>query len=1037
MKKVAITLGVIILIIILFIGGLSLYLTDERLRSWVVPELQEATGRDVEVERISYTLFRTFPRFGIVIEGLYVPDPVEDKLTNVDQVLLSLNLIPLLQNNISVHQLQVDRPDFTYIIYEDGTTNLDDFLPEEDPDAEPDPDEALPEIDLNEVIVNSAAFGFIDHQSETTVQMSDLDLTSSLQFADKLESTLHADLGSLDVSQEGQPMITGLSLSLTQTSILDLNEEILELHDGRLNLQGLALTLEGEVYDWGEGEPFVDLQLASESDDFGTLLDLVPPEYEEFVDDLDTGGELDLTANFSGRFTEEELPSFDATARITDGFVQHTDVPERISDITLTAEAVNDLVTIESLQARAGETSISADGEIRDPMDENAMFSFSGTSNADLSTFYRYVPLDEFDIQELAGLIDIEAQASGPLRTPEDSEFDVTASLTDGFVIHNEIGRPVEDILVNLNATHQSVQIEEATARSSDNFFQLSGAVSNPLDPESALFEVSGEVDWDLATIGEYYPIDEDTLSVRGNIALNGSANGSVDDPENSDFDVTIDLVDGYVDHYQLGQPIDRFTGSMQATQNQVSISDAALQSGGNRFSLSGEVNEYMEENAAFNLLLNGQLVLEEMDRYYPLEEEFGLIMDGDIDSEIRMVGTIDDLEAIRLYGPVTAENVNMDSPDLILPLTELNGHITFDGDHIDTESVRFLFGESDYYVTGRLENYKSLAYEPDEAEPANYTGTYRAEFLNVDEFMEYEDVPEDPEPFDAWLPNLTGDVDGELDRLLFFEMEATDITGDVELSPENVQLHNGNLSIYDGTMDGGFQWDVFAVDHTGFSFTGELEGLRVEELFEHFDLGGRAQLPDHVQADFNATTDFYAEFDEYLEMDMMELYAEGDFGMEEARISEHPVQVGMANLLRVDDLRDLSLDEWTAMYEINDGVMHLEDFNLTSMDLGLNLNGSQNLIEDELDYSAHIVMPGQWADRIGSGVIPEGARDALRRDDGMLVLPLTIRGSSENPRVRLGDEEIRNQVERYLRDRAEEEGRGILDGLRDRLRNN
>ncbi len=1034
MKKAAIIIGALLLLILIFIAGLSLYLTDDRLREMVVPELREATGRDVEIERISYTLFRTFPRFGLVIEDLHIPDPQEDKLASVDEILLSLNLIPLLRSEISIHQFLATRPDFSFIIYEDGATNLDDFFPEEDPDEEVETAE-LPDISLSEIIISDAFFGFDDREHDTSARLSGLDITSALTFSDKLESTLDARLSNLEVVFEGRQMVSGLGLSLSQTSILDLAEEMLTVEDGSLNIQGLALTLEGQFSEWSDGEPFVDLQIASESDDFGSLLDLVPPDFEEYVADLETGGELDVNASLEGRFTEDSLPGFNANATIAEGFLHYADLPDQISDISLNAVATNDLFTLESFRASAAETQISASGEITDPLEESALFSFSGLMDADLAAAERYVPLDEFDIEELAGLISVSAESSGPLWDPEDAEFDVNGELTDGLIKHAQIGRAFEDNLVTLNATHEEVRLDEATARSSDNYFALSGLLTSPLQPETATFEGSGEIEWDLATVPEYYPIDTDTLDVRGNLSLNGSASGLLGDPENADFDISTDLSDGYISYHHLGHPLEELSGSLQATPNLISIASADVRSAGNRFSLSGDVEDYMEESTGFDLTLNGLLNLAEINDYYPVEDEFGLVLSGQIDSEKQMVGRIDALEDIALYGPVSASDVNMDSPDLILPLTDLNGDITFQGEDIEAESVEFLFGESDYYITGVIEDFKALMYEPGERNPAHYSGTYSAEFLNVDEFMDFEDE-EDPEPFDAWLPNITGDLDGEIRRMQFFGMEATDITGQAELNPDYVALHDGSLSIYGGSMDGAFQWDVFAVDHTGFTFSGDLDDMRVDELFRDFDLGGRANLAEYVDANFNATTDFYAEFDEYLELDMHELGAEGEFGMDNARIAGHPIQVGLADLLRLDDLKDLALDSWAANYEIADGTMKLENFNLTSMGLGLNLNGSQDLIEDELDYRADVVLPGTWADRISSSVLPSQAKEALKREDGNMVVPVRIRGTSSSPRPRLDDEEIRVIVERYLRDRAEDEGRDILDGVLRRIRN-
>ncbi len=1034
MKKLALVLGIIVLILLILIGGLSLYLTDERLRSHVLPVVQDATGRDVQIEHLSYSLFRTFPRFGLIIEGVDVPDPRQDKLASVERVLVSVNLMPLIRGEVSVHRLQIDRPEFTYIVYRDGTTNLDDFLPEEEP---PDDEPAeLPDLDLSEIIVNNAIFGYRDYQTRSAVRLDDLSLRSSLRFSEVLESTLDLTIGSLDVILEGQQMVSGLGFSLTQTSELDLAAENLNIRDGQLNLLGLGLTLEGSVSDWGGGEPLVDLRVASESDDFGALLDLVPPEYEDLLGDLETGGGLDFVVSLQGRISEDEVPSFEARAVITDGFIRHSDVPERISNITLRAEAVNDLITIHTFEATAGEARLSASGEIRDPLEEGAQFRLSGSMNADLSTADRYVPLAEFDITELAGLVEVEASANGLLRTPEDSRFDVTVKLTNGRIVHTEVARPVEDILVELRATHREVRIDQATARSSDNFVSASGRVTSPLDMDAATFRFNGEVALDLATIKEYVPIDEDTLAMRGSIRLSGSANGRVNDPENAAFDLDVQLSNGYLAWHELGQAIDRLTAQAKITHRDVTISEASVRSGSNRFSMSGSIREYMEENASFDLRINGLLALGEMNAYYPLEDEFGLVMDGRVNANARLRGRIDDLEGIRLDGNVTAENISMNSPDLMLPLSDLNGELVFRGNDLETRDVRFLFGESDYHLSGSVRNYKSLMYEPGEADPAVFSGRFRSEFFNADEFMDFEELPE-PEPFEAWLPNLSGSLNVDIKRMQFFAMEATDIRGTVEMSPNHIGSDNARLAMYGGTMDGRFRWDVFSVDRTGVTFAGNLVDMRVEQLFDDFDLGGRSQLAEHVEANINLSTDFYAEFDEYLEMDMMRLRASGDFGMDEARISEHPTQVGVANLLGLSELRDLSLDQWTANYDIADGVMTLEDFNLTSRDLGLNLSGTHNLIDDRLDYRAEVVLPRAWAERLGDRLPRQGVDALTREEDGKLVLPVTIRGTSESPRPGFDDSAIRERIEEHLRERAVEEGRDVIEGVLDRLRRN
>ncbi|MDI6402191.1 AsmA family protein, partial [Balneolaceae bacterium ANBcel3] len=530
MKKILYTLGVLLLLLLISIIGLSLYLTDDRLREMVLPEIREATGREVQVDRLSYSLLRTFPRFGLIIEGLEIPDPYEDQPARIQQVVVNVNLASLLRGEIQVQRLLIDQPNITFIVYEDGSTNFDDLM-DDDPEPldEPAGPMSLPDIDLSEIIVQEARFVYIDHTSNLSVELSGLSLTSSLRFGDVLESTLDLVLSQLNVTMDDSPLIRNLRMELHQVSVLDLEGEVLNLMDGRLVVHGLALTLDGSVSDWGEGEPMIDLNIASASDSFGTLLDLVPPEYESFIEGLDTDGGFELTLSLNGRITEDDIPSFEAVASITDGYIQHPDVPERISDIRLSAEADNRLITIHSFEARAGETGLSARGVIRNPLEEEADFDFDATIRADLGTIHRYVPIEEFDIESISGTARLRAEASGLIRDPEASSFDVSFELSEGSVKHRDLEHALEQITLRVSATQDEVVVPVFSAISAENRFTAEGRLTSPLQPEHSAFEAAAELEWNLETLPGYYPIDTDTLDVRGRIVLEGTAEGRLE----------------------------------------------------------------------------------------------------------------------------------------------------------------------------------------------------------------------------------------------------------------------------------------------------------------------------------------------------------------------------------------------------------------------------------------------------------------------------------------------------------------------------
>lgn len=172
--------------------------------------------------------------------------------------------------------------------------------------------------------------------------------------------------------------------------------------------------------------------------------------------------------------------------------------------------------------------------------------------------------------------------------------------------------------------------------------------------------------------------------------------------------------------------------------------------------------------------------------------------------------------------------------------------------------------------------------------------------------------------------------------------------------------------------------------------------------------------------------------------MQIETLRMDGDFGMDDGTISDHPIQTGLSELFRASEFRRLVLDSWTAAYRIADGRIHLNDVHLTSQDFGLDLSGSQSLTSGELDYRSEVILPPDWTGRLGGIVPPEGVA-ALTREDGRLSIPVAIRGTASDPSVGVDNDGIRERIASYLRGEvdaqrreAERQVTETVDALRD-----
>ena len=1011
--------GVLVAFILLLLG-LNLYFTNDRLKSMILPEVRQAVGTEVQVDEISLTFFRTFPRFGVELQNFVLPGTDGDTVASLDELLVGVELFPLLSNEISISRLQLIRPVLNYHVYEDSTTNIDFLL--DAPQEEADPDAEGYAIAIPQFNIQSANVNYRDDTSNTIVTLEDLNADISLQFANLIESTVDATLGSLNASIDSVSYVENLSLSLNQESILDLENEVLTLTEGVFSIRGLGLNIAGSISDWSSEAPVVDLQFNSSSENFGELLRLAPPEYDEQLAGLETRGALQLDGSVSGSMTEGGVPNFELVLNVSDGYLKNPDLPDAIEDINLSLTANNEIATLSEFSARAADNSVTGSGTVERPLEDDAVFSIAFDGDVDLATVSRFYPIEEFGVQDLQGLLAADMTANGRIDLPEDATFSGSFILSDGVLQYVDVPRPIEQINARIQASQDRIQIEESGFQAASNRFSMSGSVSDPLNEEQRNVDLSATLNFDLATIKEFYPIDEDTLELRGqfdaNIVLRGQA-----DPNEIERLLqrsTFELRNGYIDHRLVGKPLEDITLSAEATGTQLFIQNARFVTGENSLAMNGTVSEYMSEDPVFDLTFDGNAVFDDISSYYTLEP-WVQELSGSAVMNLRARGPAGDPTEIALNGSLEVSNVNASGDSIPLPVTNLNGSMSITPEAMNLEQFTMNYGSSDIGLEGRVRNYLGFLEETHastETMPA-ITGSYRSDLLDMDEMIDWDEETDPDEPFPIDLPAMTTNVSAEIDRLVIFGISVTDITGTGRITPESIIMNEANATLFEGTATGRMEWNVPDPLRTNLSFSGSLDSLTAESFFRDTGfLGEDSRFHQHVTGAFSTEIDYATELDQTITPDITTTEAEGTFGMTRARLRGHPIQERVADFLKVDELRSLALDEWTATYTISESILTFKDFTLTSEDIGMELEGTQHMVTDEINYTATLLLPEQFKSGIAS-VISGRAADALQREDGTMTVPIIITGTSSNPQVRPDMDLIQEIIRDAVRDGA------------------
>jgi AsmA protein len=125
MGKTVKILGIIFIVVLVIIAGLSLfvhlYLTDERLRTLLLPPLEEALGRQVAITGMDVSLLH-----GITIRDLLVKEADgKTDFLRTKAFVLHYDLLPLLQKKLLISEIMIEEPFVRIVRTKNGTFNFD------------------------------------------------------------------------------------------------------------------------------------------------------------------------------------------------------------------------------------------------------------------------------------------------------------------------------------------------------------------------------------------------------------------------------------------------------------------------------------------------------------------------------------------------------------------------------------------------------------------------------------------------------------------------------------------------------------------------------------------------------------------------------------------------------------------------------------------------------------------------------------------------------------------------------------------------
>ena len=278
MKKLlwigGIVAGLIIAIVVIATFVVKSYLKSENLKALIIPKVEEATGRQVDIGKIDVSLFK-----GIVVKDIALRDSAgKADLLKVDRFILDYSLIPLLKRQLVIKEIRFDSPHIFIKRDKKGIFSFQDIIERQKKkpltkeksrktDAQL---KVLPvSIITDKVIVSDAQINFFDEMKT----LPDVKGTTDMQFTVRLDKEMKEpeiegtiDLKDLTLIMNGREIKTTGKISIDKEKILfNLNTLI----------EGDRVEVKDKVKDYLT-RPDIEKNIYSKSLDLEKILALIP-----------------------------------------------------------------------------------------------------------------------------------------------------------------------------------------------------------------------------------------------------------------------------------------------------------------------------------------------------------------------------------------------------------------------------------------------------------------------------------------------------------------------------------------------------------------------------------------------------------------------------------------------------------------------------------------------------------------------------------------------------------------------------------------
>jgi hypothetical protein len=434
MKKVLKITG-ITLIVLIALAFIIPVIFKKQIQALVKKEINKSLNAKVDFSDVKLSLFRHFPKAGIIIEDLTIVGLNEfagDTLIAAKKIDASAGLFSVLKGkDIKVSGLTIESPRIHALVTEEGIMNWDIVKASGDTNDAGISASAF-KMTLKKYEIKNGYLLYRDRQSSTFSEINEFDHTGSGDLtADIFTLSTVTSAKSASLTQDGIPYLVNTKTDIKTDIKIDNKTNTYTFKSDDIVLNNLKLSAEGFVQMVNDSTYKMDFAFKSPSNDFKDILSMVPAVYTEDFSNIKTSGKAIFNGFVKGTYSPQQMPAYDVNLEVTDGSFQYPDLPKPVKNIQLSLKASNADGQPDNAIVDISKGHLEMDDE---PFDFRFIYKNPETiqlidaaakGKLDLSQLSKFIKLE--DGTKLSGLVWADAFVKGPLKALQQQTGSFTA----------------------------------------------------------------------------------------------------------------------------------------------------------------------------------------------------------------------------------------------------------------------------------------------------------------------------------------------------------------------------------------------------------------------------------------------------------------------------------------------------------------------------------------------------------------------------------------------------------------------------------